>query len=492
MSQPSSSTRPRIYRGIPLDPSVPPLPASSLLSIPPSRPRRTLFKNPLDPSPDKSYGDSIIQKSPGHTRIFFQNVKGLSSSAGKEDYRYYMHCLQSLQVDIAGLSETNTCWLHQHLQNDFRSVVRKYFAQNKITFGSPSASCDPTPQNESFQSGGNLSLVTGNLTSRVDNTLSDHTGLGRWHGVTISGKHGQKLTILTAYRVCAGSVKTATMGSAYYREHEYFSQQNYKSVNPRRLFLRDLQETITNLHDSGHAVILMLDANATQLSDPHFADFMEACMLSDLHDHDPAPSTYIGADNRRIDYILGCDQIKAMLRRSGTLAYTEGPQSDHRSLYIDLHIDFLAGAEEKIDKSASRNLYTGNPELVSAYNTTVLKYYSDHKMVDRMDDLYNNFANMSREDIRNKLISLDNDQGRAMRLRESQLSKPDKPYSWSPELRNLAYIRLYWKLRLREALHASDYSNTFGRWQTKLQTKDATFEFAYLGQPLSEIGRAHV
>ena len=343
----------------------------------------------------------------------------------------------------------------------------------------------PIPQNESFQSGGNLSLVTGNLASRVDGTLSDPTGLGRWHGVILSGKQGQKLTIIMAYRVCAGSVKTASMGSAYYREHEHFSKQGHKSVNPRRLFLRDLKETITQLQDQGHATILMLDANATPLSDPHFADFMEACTLLDLHDNDPAPSTYIGADNRRIDYILGCDQIKLMLRRSGTLAYTEGPQSDHRSLYVDLHIDFLVGAEEKIDKSLSRGLYTGNPELVSAYNKTVLKYYNDHRMIDRMDDLYKNFASMSREDIRAKLISLDNDQGRVMRLGESQLSKPAKSYSWSPELRNLAYLRLYWKLRLREALHASDYSNTFLRWQTNLQTKDATFVFPNLTRPLT-------
>ena len=221
----SNVDRNRVYHGISLDPSVPPIPASSLLSIPSHRPNCKACKKPIDTFIERSYGDSIIQKKPGHIRLFFQNVKGLSSTAGKEDYKYYLHCLQTLQVDVAGLSEeTNTCWTHPHLQNDLRAVVRKYYAQNKVTFGSPSAACDPLPVTESLQAGGNVSIVTGNLASRIDGaSIQDKTGLGRWTGVTMSGQHGQKLTILTAYRVCAGSVKSAPMGSAVYREYEYFS-----------------------------------------------------------------------------------------------------------------------------------------------------------------------------------------------------------------------------------------------------------------------------
>lgn len=114
-------------------------------------------------------------------------------------------------------------------------------------------------------------------------------------------------------------------------------------------------------------------------------------MLSDFHEEDPAPSTYIGAPNRRIDFILGCELAKGMLRQSGTLGYIDGPQSDHCSLFVDLHIDFISGEEENVAKSASRGLHTGNPELVSVYNSTVLKYYSDHRMTERIDDLFLNF-----------------------------------------------------------------------------------------------------
>jgi hypothetical protein len=84
----------------------------------------------------------------------------------------------------------------------------------------------------------------------------------------------------------------------------------------------------------------MLDANST-LDDVSFQDFLSLCGLNDLHSNDPAPSTFIGAAHRRIDFIFGCDEVSRFVTRSGSLAYAEGPQSDHRSLYIDLSPDFI-------------------------------------------------------------------------------------------------------------------------------------------------------
>ena len=68
------------------------------------------------------------------------------------------------------------------------------------------------------------------------------------------------------------------MGSAFYQEHDYFSSSTQKSVNLRRIFLRDLQESITTLQSIGHAIIVMLDANVTTSSDPAFADFIESVL----------------------------------------------------------------------------------------------------------------------------------------------------------------------------------------------------------------------
>jgi hypothetical protein len=316
-----TSQRHRTYRKLPIDPSIPLLPIGCFMSNP-NRPGRQIRNHPLDPSPSKSYGDAIIQKSDQTVRIFFQNVHGLSVSLGSDDYRYFMTSLQSLHVDVAGLAETNTCWQHPYLRDDFNNVARRFQRQFKTVFGSPSPAIDPIPPSETYQAGGTITMVVGSLVSRIQGkSLSDPTGLGRWSGITFSGSKAQQLTVITAYRVCSGSIRSMPLGSSFAREYNHFHSSAKHSVNPRRLFLRDLQQQIIQLQEQGHAIVVMLDANATLQSDTHFVDFLDQCTLFDLHANDPAESTYIGAESRWIDFILGCHHARQFVERSGTLAY---------------------------------------------------------------------------------------------------------------------------------------------------------------------------
>ena len=200
------SSTPRIQRQQQLNPHIPHLYASRLLSVPSYRPRRKARQSSLDPSPSTSYGDPIIKKTPGSIRVLFQNVHGLTHTTTHEDYRYYHQCLQGLDVDIVGLSETNTCWSHHHLASDFRSSIRNYHRQSKTIFGIVSPEVDPCSQSETFQAGGNLTCVMGSLTARVKGSdITDPAGLGRWSGVSLEGTNSKKLSIITAYRVCSDS-----------------------------------------------------------------------------------------------------------------------------------------------------------------------------------------------------------------------------------------------------------------------------------------------
>jgi hypothetical protein len=372
------------------------------------------------------------------SRILFQNVKGLTYSSTKDDYRYYMACLHGLDVDIAGLTETNTCWSHAHLRSDLQQFVRSYYMQSKIAYGSPSDEVDTCPANESYQSGGNLTIATGALASRSNGKpVIDPTGLGRWSGMTLDLSQDRRLSLITAYSVCTGSPNTASLGSSYLREYEFFRQQNFSSPNPRRLFFTDLQNTIRHLQSLGHAILLMLDANSTLESDRSFSDFVSSCGLHDLHSSDPAPSTYLGAENRRIDFMFGCDTVVQNLSRSGSLAYTEGPQSDHRPLFVDLSPELICPPTWSTIRSSNfRDLHTGNPELVEQYNSSMLEYYQQHNMVQRIDDLYNRCSSIPREELRQLLTQWDNDQGRAMQSSEKCLRRPRQKCVWSPELRN--------------------------------------------------------
>jgi hypothetical protein len=84
------------------------------------------------------------------------------------------------------------------------------------------------------------------------------------------------------------------------------------------------------------------------------------------------------SNTRQIDYIFGCHYIQEAMARSGTLAYIEGPQSDHRGLFVDLHLPKLQGYLTVPPLSCPNPpyLYTGNPacpsRLIHIKNQTVL------------------------------------------------------------------------------------------------------------------------
>jgi hypothetical protein len=252
--------------------------------------------------------------------------------------------MQAYSVDVFGMAETNTSWQHTHLQLDFKDNVRKQFQYGKTVYGFPSPEVDPSHPKETFQAGGTVQVVKGKLTTTVHGTpITDPTGLGRWCGMTFVGKADRKLSVITGYRVCSGSINSTPLGSSFHREYAHLRQQGDKQPNPRQKFLSDLSVLIRTLQKAHHAILLMFDANSTLETDHRLHDMVATHDLADYHAADPAPSTYIGAPHRRIDYMLGCPRVKAALSRQGSLSYFEGPQSDHRALYVDLNLESLFG-----------------------------------------------------------------------------------------------------------------------------------------------------
>ena len=447
--------------------------------IPQHRPGRSLFRKTTDIDIECSYGSSFLHRNPDTIRIFFQNTKGLTYSATGEDYDYYLTCTQSIGADLIGMSETNTAWQHPHLRNLFTSRARRHFSSIKASFSSPSPAIDPVPEKETFQSGGTVTLSTGALVPMIyGDTITDPTGLGRWSDQTIRGRNNKLFSTITGYRVCKGSIAESKIGSAFSREYEHHRTRNITSPRSRQLFLNDLRDVIISLQEHGHSILLMLDSNGQLKEDPELTTFVETCGLHDLHHDDPAPSTYIGSTTSRIDHIFGCSATLASLSTSGSLSYLDGPQSDHRGLYVDLDTTTLLSqtiAPPSIATSLSRPLKSGNPESVATYNEHMLKYYADHSMVETIQDLRLNRHMLSRSAIKKKLEKWDRDQGRAVKYAESQLQQSYKPFAWSPEFRNAGIVYRYWRLRLRELQHSADYSTTFTRIEQTVNQHNPEF-----------------
>lgn len=166
--------------------------------------------------------------------------------------------------------------------------------------------------------------------------------------------------------------------------------------------------------------------------DVDLQNFSSQCYLLDLHSNNPSPSTYIGSSNRWIDHMFGCRKISDSMTSSGSLSYLEGPQSDHRGLFVDLNPLILmrdAIAPMSIAAYHTRMLKAGNPELVELYQSSMKKYDKEHNMTERLDALHKNRQKMSPTAIRILLEKWDSDQGRAMKQAEKQLSRTAKCWS---------------------------------------------------------------
>jgi hypothetical protein len=78
------------------------------------------------------------------------------------------------------------------------------------------------PPHETFQAGGSLTVCLGKWTTCIyGKDIQDVSGLGRWSGVTLRGKQENSVSLITAYRTCAGTRQTAPLGSTFHREIEF-------------------------------------------------------------------------------------------------------------------------------------------------------------------------------------------------------------------------------------------------------------------------------
>ena len=122
--------------------------------------------------------------------------------------------------------------------------------------------------------------------------------------------------------------------------------------------------------------------------------------------------------------MFGCSRVANAVGRQGTLSYYEGPQADHRALYVDVNMSELLShntMDNKIQPPQARTLKTGNPESVALYHTKNMEYYEQHNMINRIVKLHRKHSRLSDDQVRKALEKWDLDQGRAMKFAEKQV-----------------------------------------------------------------------
>ena len=296
-----------------------------------------LDSSPFEPdntthSPSEPWGDTIDNKSADSIRLYFQNIRGLSTKHIWSEWNNLLDCLQSHQVDIFGFAETNIPW----------TPTTKHIAQQQMKIHGRNSkallsatSCDK-PTLGWKQPGGVCIGALGPIVGGIEKHTSDETGLGRWSILQIRCSRETFITILSAYGASQSNQTNGT-DTAYNQQYRALRRQGHSHPKPRLQFITDLTNTIQSYKKVGE-VIVMLDANA-DITEKHMTQLLNATDMYDVMGYKHTthtPPTFIRG-TKTIDLVLATKPLLPTIRQAGMLSFNHSIQSDHRGLWIDFN-----------------------------------------------------------------------------------------------------------------------------------------------------------
>ena len=114
--------------------------------------------------------------------------------------------LCSMGVSIICINETNLHWKNNYLLQQFRTILKKTWPSNKISF---CVSESKLIFHSDIKPGGTAMIALNPISSASISKGKDPWGMGRWTNFTILGKDLQQTPIFNFYRACNISIETA-------------------------------------------------------------------------------------------------------------------------------------------------------------------------------------------------------------------------------------------------------------------------------------------
>jgi hypothetical protein len=231
-------------------------------------------------------------------------------------------------------------------------------------------------------------------------------------------------------------------------------------TDPRKLIIDDLIIYIKKCQESGHDILLSIDANETlDKSTSQIRRLANTCNLLDVHntlhpDDTPFPSHSRGSG--KIDFCFASPFLIDCITRSGILAIDDAYMSDHRTLFLDLDIkQYFNGLTSDPVSRLSRAFTTKNEKLKTAFikyvdNEWLKRKLTDRiKCIDKMSQLPNHQTDKLK--IQKMWEKIDKQIGHIFLQGEKSLDLPTKTREWSPAFAKSGAECRYWKARLQNA-----------------------------------------
>ena len=129
------------------------------------------------------------------TRILYSNVNGIYTIHNNK-LKEITDFMLTHQVDIMGMSETNTHWNDGNIYRETLTKIRHGLNDSKTYLYASDAKI---PWKERYKPGGTASIISSTVNAQMVHKSNDYP-LGRWNAMTL-GPMGSKITIITAYIV---------------------------------------------------------------------------------------------------------------------------------------------------------------------------------------------------------------------------------------------------------------------------------------------------
>jgi hypothetical protein len=391
----------------------------------------------------KGWGDNMYPKQQNHTRIYFQNINGVST----KDYSKWLATLdwlRSNEVDIIGLAEPCLNTQDPLVKQSYNSKL-SYFGDRSFMQISPNTN----PSESKYQPGGSLMICNEVWRSRIVNRIIDPRRWGRYIGFTFRLKQDEFLTVITAYRCVYRSNTTDGLKTSVKHQKSQMASLGIQST-VRSLCLDDLETSIRDCRDkygSDSGIILLIDANESfKEMNSQLPEFLRKTKLVDVilnkHQYEEISSHDRSNSGRRIDFAFCNQKWCEYIKWCGYLPFYAGLDSDHRGIYLDLDLDAIN--DHRYYTQTKRMIGTNESEAtIINYQNHIMEQFRYHSIITKADRYANTSENTYTIEDLNKLDKIITD----IVLTAERKVAPKRPnIRWTPRIANVTLIIKYLKL----------------------------------------------
>jgi endonuclease/exonuclease/phosphatase family metal-dependent hydrolase len=345
--------------------------------------------------------------------------------------------LQSHKVDIIALQEINLDTTQYRVTQSILQVLQETFGAVKMVTAST-----PVQKERTYKPGGVLLAVVGACSHRVTATQRDP--MGRWCSINLAGRDSTNVRIYSAYQC---------VDARYSGDNTYYNQlwrllrdTGERYPVPRKRFISDLCAELTRVQRDKTSLIVLGDFNETIGTDPDLmASICSTIGLSEAIEHlhpTAADTPTYNRGRRRLDYCLISHSLLTAITGAGLNQFHEISNSDHRAVFLDLHLGHLFRLTTPIVTAGLRHI---NSDSSAAKRFVDLAY--DHLIENDTFNKYSHFAKHIDNNLTPYIIanSLDNQITKSLLSAERKIARPQRP-PWSAKLHNASLQVRLWKI----------------------------------------------